>query len=59
MKWCYWLVLELLIIFGVMAWIFFFPCELVEEDFCKALLAYVLLFCIEKIRKHFMEDKNV
>ena len=56
MKWWHWLILELLIIFGVMAWIFFFPCELVEEDFCRALLAYVLLFCFEKIRKHFMEE---
>jgi len=56
MKWRYWLILELLIMFGVMTWIFFVPSELLEEDFCKALLAYVLLFCIEKIRKHFREE---
>ena len=56
MKWWYWLVLELLVIFGVMTLIFFTPCELWEEDFCKALLAYVLLFCIEKIRKYFREE---
>lgn len=56
MKWWHWLISGLLIIFGVMAWIFFFPCELVEEDFCKALLAYVFIFCVEKIRKHFREE---
>ena len=27
MKWWYWLVLELLIIFGTIAWIYFFPSE--------------------------------
>ena len=56
MKWWYWLILELLIIFGVMTWIFFFPSELLEEDFCRALLAYALLFCIEKMRKYFREE---
>ena len=55
MKWWFWLVLELLIIFGVIAWIYFFPSE-IEEDFCKALLAYVFIFCVEKIRKHFREE---
>ena len=34
----------------------FSPCELWEEDACRVLLAYVLLFCIEKIRKHFREE---
>lgn len=53
MKWLFWLILELLIIFGVIAWTFFFPCELWEEDFCRALSAYAFIFCIEKIRKHF------
>lgn len=55
MKWWHWLILELLIIFGVMTWIFFFPSELWEEDFCKALSAYVLVYSIEKIRKYFLE----
>lgn len=52
MKWWHWLILELLIIFGVIAWIYFFPSDY-EEDFCKALLVYVLIFCIEKTRKYF------
>lgn len=56
MKWWYWLILELLIIFGVIAWIYFFPSELLEEDLCRAFLAYVLLFFIEKIRQYFREE---
>ena len=55
MKWWRWLVLELLIIFGVMAWIFFFPQSTWEEDCCRALSAFVIIFCIEKIRKLFKE----
>jgi len=55
MKWWHWLILELLIVFGVMAWIYFFPCELWEEDFSRALSAYALIFCIEKIREYFKE----
>lgn len=56
MKWWYWLILELMIMFGVIAWIYFFPSELWEEDCCRALLAYVIIFCIEKIRKYFREE---
>ena len=56
MKWWFWLILELLAMFGVMVWTYFLPSELWEEDFCKGLLAYVLIFCIEKIRKYFMEE---
>ena len=59
MKWWFWLVLELLIIFGVMAWIFLVPCELIEEDLSKALLAYVLVFCIEKTRQYFKEKQKM
>lgn len=53
MKWWFWLVLELLVMFGVMAYIYSFPSALLEEDACKALFAYVLIFCIEKTRKYF------
>ena len=56
MKWWYWLVLELLAIFGVMAWTYLTPSELLEEDCCKALLGYVVIFSIEKIRKYFKEN---
>lgn len=55
MKLWFWLVLELLVMFGVMAYIYLFPSALWEEDFCKALLAYVFIFCIEKTRKYFKE----
>lgn len=53
MKWWFWLILELLVMFGVMAYIYLVPSELWEEDFCKVFLAYVLIFCIEKTRKYF------
>lgn len=46
MKWLYWLVLELLIIFGVMAWIYFFPSE-IECDFAKGMIGFVLIYTIE------------
>lgn len=55
MKWWYWLILELLVMFGVMAWIFFTSSEPTEEDCCKALLGYVVIFSIEKVREHFKE----
>lgn len=55
MKWWFWLVLELLIMFGAMAWLIFFPSELPEEDLYRAILAYVVLFTIEKTRKYFKE----
>jgi len=46
MKWWYWLILELLIIFGVIAWIYFFPSEL-ECDFAKGMIGFVLIYTIE------------
>ena len=49
MKWWYWLVLELLIIFGVMAWIYFFPSEF-EYDFGKGLIGTALIYAIENSR---------
>lgn len=49
MKWWYWLVLELLIIFGVIAWIYFFPSEF-EYDFAKGMIGFVLIYAIEKYR---------
>ena len=49
MKWWYWLVLELLIIFGVIAWIYFFPSE-IEDDFAKGMIGFVLIYAIEECR---------
>lgn len=49
MKWWHWLILELLIIFGVMAWIYFFPSE-IEEDFAKGLIGFVLFYAIENCK---------
>lgn len=46
MKWWYWLVLELLIIFGVLTWIYFFPSDF-EYDFAKGLIGFVLIYTIE------------
>lgn len=49
MKWWHWLILELLIIFGVMAWIYFFPREF-EDDFAKGMIGFVLIYAIEKYK---------
>lgn len=49
MKWWHWLILELLIIFGVMAWIFFFPRE-IEVDFAKGMIGFVLIYSIEECK---------
>ena len=49
MKWWYWLILELLIIFGVTAWIFFFPGK-IEEDLAKGLIGFVLFYAVEECR---------
>ena len=49
MKWWYWLILELLIIFGVMAWIFFFPSE-IEDDFAKGMIGFALIYAIEQCK---------
>ena len=50
MKWWYWLVLELLIIFGVIAWIYFFPNDF-EYDLGKGLFGFTLIYAIEKYRE--------
>ena len=46
MKWWYWVILELLIIFGVMAWIYFFPSDF-EYAFAKGMVGFVLIYTIE------------
>ena len=49
MKWWYWLILELLIIFGIIAWIYFFPSE-IEDDFAKGMIGFVLIYAIEECK---------
>ena len=49
MKWWHWLILELLIIFGVIAWIYFFPSE-IEYDFGKGLIGFALIYAIEECK---------
>ena len=58
MKWWYWLILELLIIFGVIAWIYFFPSE-IEDDFAKGMLGFGLFYCIEEVRKTMSENYTI
>jgi len=50
MKWWHWLVLELLVIFGVISWIYFFPGEF-EDDFAKSLIGFVLIYAVNKYRE--------
>ena len=49
MKWWYWLILELLIMFGLIAWIYFFPSE-IEDDFAKGMIGFVLFYAIENCK---------
>ena len=49
MKWWHWLILELLTIFGVIAWIYFFPSE-IEYDFAKGMIGFVLFYAIENCK---------
>lgn len=51
MKWWYWLILELLIIFGVIVWIYFFPSEEFEGDLAKGMIGFGLIYAIEKYRE--------
>ncbi len=55
MKWWHWLILELLIIFGVIAWIYFFPSEF-EYDFAKGMIGFVLLYCVKERRIRMSEN---
>lgn len=50
MKWWYWLILELMIIFGVTAWIYFFPSE-IEGDLGKGLIGFMLFYAIEECKE--------
>ena len=50
MKWWHWLILELLIIFGVIAWVYFFTSEDIYDDFAKGMIGFVLIYAIEKCR---------
>lgn len=52
MKWWYYLILEILILFGIMAWIYFFPSPERVDDFAKSFLGFVLIYSIETFRKH-------
>ena len=49
MKWWHWLILELLIIFGVITWIYFFPSE-IEGDFAKGMIGFALIYAIEECK---------
>ena len=49
MKWWHWLILELLIIFGVMAWIYFFPSDF-DEDFSKGMVGFALVYAITECK---------
>lgn len=51
MKWKHCLILEMLIELGVMAWIYFFPSDDIGGDLTKAMFGFVLLYCIEVVRK--------
>lgn len=57
MKWWHWLILELLIIFGIIAWIYFFPSEF-EYDFAKGMIGLVLL-CLVKERRNRMSENHI
>lgn len=47
MKWWYWLVLELLIVFGVMAWVYFFP----EDALAKGGVGLGIFWLVEECKE--------
>jgi hypothetical protein len=49
MKWWYWLILELLIAFGVIAWVYFCPSE-IEGDFVRGMIGFILIYAIENCK---------
>ena len=51
MKWQHCLLLEVLIEFGVLAWIYFFPSDNNVGNLARAMLGFSLIYCIEVIRK--------
>ena len=58
MKWWHWLILELLILFGVTTWIYFFPDE-VEANFAKGVFGFALIYFIETFRNAANDEKEV
>ena len=50
MKWWHWLILELLIIFGVITWIYFFPSDF-EDDFAKGVVGLGMLWLVEECKE--------
>ncbi len=52
MKWWHWLILELLIVFEVIALVYFFPSEIKEGDFARGMIGFVLIYVIEVYREN-------
>jgi hypothetical protein len=50
MKWWYWLILELLIVFEVISWVYFFPSKIEGGNFAKGMIGFVLIYVIEVCR---------
>lgn len=57
MKWWYWLILEILILCGVTAWIYFFLSEDGFFEFSKCFIGAELIYLIETFRKHNKEER--
>ena len=55
-KWWHFIILKLMVIFGVMAWIYFFPDE-IELDFARGLVGFGILWAITEIEKNNKEKK--
>lgn len=58
MKWWHWLILELLILFGITTWIYFFPDE-AEVNLAKGAFGFALIYFIETLRNAINDKKKV
>ena len=58
MKRWYWLILELLILFGITTWIYFFPDE-AEVNLAKGSFGFALIYFIETLRNTINDKKKV
>ena len=58
MKWWHWLILELLILFGITTWIYFFPDE-AEVNLAKGAFGFALIYFTETLRNAINDKKKV
>ena len=49
-RWWHFIILKLMVVFGTMSWVYFFPDE-IEFDFARGLVCFGILWAITEIEK--------